>query len=529
MDNDSIVKRVEKVCCNPVLTGQNGGELVIFLNIADYLNRQQGKGDSARNVVFSIASIITNGKETSMKLRAIRLLDLLVKNCGYPIHLHISRKGFLQVISNQFPALSQGQANSMNSYSSVQLELLMELNLWYHTICQWTPYKHELVYIKHLYNRIVDRGYHFPPLDDEELLVLKPRPVNMILLFAEFNKEQRIILNSQISELRRRGNERDMKAANALSNKLKQYQSGNVTIDAQREILKGVEIWQEDFNRWDSKLQDQLNDEAILRDIKQYNGSLSQIQKKVQDILMEDINDSKFLNRMFLFNDQIVQLKHRFELYIQHLLQEEEDKEEDPEDKGTSTDLDILPNKDELSDEIGDMAPDQQKGQSDIIDKPISNDIVEMSTVNKDGTRNDKDELSDKIGGMTLDQPDKPSEIIDKPNDYDITSISNASKDETTNTEAPSPAILTKKSSNETVETVTDSKSQMSQKSFSNPISLLSSQRNQSTKLMFKPKVTNSAPVTTFAVSTAESSGQFKFDSDSNEITTNFKPFLDSP
>ena len=81
-------------------------------------------------------------------------------------------------------------------------------------------------------------------------------------------------------------------------------------------------------------------------------------------------------------------------------------------------------------------------------------------------------------------------------------------------------------STNSTTDSVNTSKS------FSNPISLLNSRKKPcfaTNGFMFKPKMSNTAPVTTFAVSKAESSGQFKFDGKSNEVSTNFKPFLDNP
>ncbi|CAL9729659.1 hypothetical protein MOUN0_H04214 [Monosporozyma unispora] len=533
MNSESIEARVENACLNGG-SNDESAQLVLYLNIADYINLQQGKGDCARNVVFTIAKLISSSVESVVKLRAIRLLDVLVKNCGYPIHLHISRKGFLKVISNQFHQYGGDSA----TYSTVQLELLMEINMWYHTICQWTSYKNELVYIKHLYNLIVDRGYHFPPLDVEELAVLKPRPHTIIRSFEEFNKEQRIILNSQISELRRRGNEKDLNAVNILTKKLRHFRSNNVTVEALREVLRGIEKWQEDIYQWNQKLDNNLlqddNDDngehnINLKEMDQFIDSLKNVQSKIQQMLMEDLQDENFINQLFIFNDQTLHLLTKFESYQTSLADNEEEAEIDINDNEPKSDTKIEENLIQDMDKLN-ITTSQEKEHVVISEDENISSVIEHEE--QEGATNESEAKPvNKVTPEEIEEKkeEEPEEVEEKMETTKEVSKSKGASD--TDTAKPINVEVNRdedelESTNSTTDSVNTSKS------FSNPISLLNSRKKPcfaTNGFMFKPKMSNTAPVTTFAVSKAESSGQFKFDGKSNEVSTNFKPFLDNP
>ncbi|CAL9734642.1 ADP-ribosylation factor-binding protein Gga1p [Monosporozyma servazzii] len=520
MSNENVEERVEKACVNGG-SNDESGQLVLYLNIADFINLQQGKGDCARNAVYTIAKLLASNVESVVKLSAIRLLDVLVKNCGYPIHLHISRKGFLQVISSQFHQHSDGSA----TYSTVQLELLMEINMWYHTICQWTSYKNELAYIKHLYNMIVDRGYHFPPLDTEELAVLKPRPHTIIRSFEHFNNEQRIILNSQISELRRRGQEKDLKTVNILAKKLRHFQSSNVTVEAQREILKGIEKWQEDIHEWNQKLDKNLledEDEThkiCFNEMKQFIDSLKRVQSKVQHMLMEDLKDEMFINQLFVFNDQTLHLLTKFESYQDSLI--ELDDNDIESDSGTKNE--------ELVKDMDQLVVSESQEDSIELQSTNQDEISESKSVKTQASENSQERVDvteDKNNKEMENFTEDPEETMEKREVDEKKSVTSQS-DHMQPTDAEfikeNDEVESQKSVAESVKTTN---------TFSNPISLLQAKTKPSlatSGFMFKPKVSNSAPVTTFAVSKAESTGQFKFDGTSNEINTRFKPFSDNP
>lgn len=136
------------------------------------------------------------------------------------------------------------------------------------------------------------------------------------------------------------------------------------------------------------------------------------------------------------------------------------------------------------------------------------------------------EEIEDKISIKSDPDNTEPTDVeLNRENDEVESAKSGLDNTETTDAES-------NKEKDEAESAISALESLKTTNTFSNPISLLQPKIKPSlatSGFMFKPKVSNSAPVTTFAVSKAESSGQFKFDGTSNEINTNFKPFSDNP
>ena len=59
-------------------------DLALNLDIADYINEKQG--GTSYDACNAIVKLINN-RDTHTAVFALALLDVLVKNCGYPIHL----------------------------------------------------------------------------------------------------------------------------------------------------------------------------------------------------------------------------------------------------------------------------------------------------------------------------------------------------------------------------------------------------------------------------------------------------------
>ena len=552
-----ICDRVENACLN-VINNQNDNDtedidnsrLVLFLNILDYINMQRGEGDSARNVVFTIAKLISSSNVNDMsKLNAIKLLDLLVKNCGYPIHLHISRKGFLQVINNQFPPITHttgindknsnndndNKINISNNYSMVQSALLKELNIWYHTICRWTSYKTDLVYIKHLYNIILDKGYLYPPLNDEELAILKPysyidsdtlldhsgKMVLNIRSFEEFNNEQIIILNSKITELRRRGKEKDIMASDILIKRLKKFKSNIVTNEGKIEVLNRIENWNTILIKWDQKLdkvffRDDTQSNKRLTDIEnnklnQFMDCLKQAQNKIQSMLFENIcDDETFINKLFIFNDNILSFLKKVQSYHKESSKRVDENSINDIGKESERGLCLISlTTDDKCIEIDHL--DESNVNTSIQKKVKSTDTVKQESLNIQNERTGKGKVEE-----IHEEKEKFNNLNNDDTNDTIEEHSNISKD---------GGVSNKKMVNEENPKHNSNKPN---ESFPNTTSILDTQRTH-IGLMFKPKTLNNAPVITYAVSKAETSGQFKFDGNTNEITTHFKPFLDNP
>lgn len=111
--------------------------------------------------------------DTSPPRRAdsFQLLDICVKNCGYPFHLQISTKEFLNELVRRFP-----ERPPMRS-SRAQNKILELIEEWRMTICETSKYKEDLGYIRDMHRLLSYKGYVFPAVKREDAAVLNPSDV----------------------------------------------------------------------------------------------------------------------------------------------------------------------------------------------------------------------------------------------------------------------------------------------------------------------------------------------------------------
>ena len=124
-------------------------DLALNLDVADYINEKQGP--APRDAVIAIVKLI-NSRDTHTAVFALALLDVLVKNCGYPLHLQISRKEFLNELVKRFPE------HPPMRYSKVQRLVLTAIEEWYQTICKHSSYKEFFQAEDGIRDRSVSRG-----------------------------------------------------------------------------------------------------------------------------------------------------------------------------------------------------------------------------------------------------------------------------------------------------------------------------------------------------------------------------------
>ena len=81
-----------------------------------------------------------------------KLLDILVKNCGYPFHLQIATKDFLNELVRRFPERPP-------VLSPPPMAKILELiNEWKSTICVTSKYKDDLVHIRDMHRLLSYKG-----------------------------------------------------------------------------------------------------------------------------------------------------------------------------------------------------------------------------------------------------------------------------------------------------------------------------------------------------------------------------------
>src|SRR4051812_20714196 len=103
-----------------------------------------------------------------------QLLDICVKNCGYPFHLQISTKEFLNELVRRFPERPPLRP------TRVQLKILEAIEEWRQTICQTSRHKEDLGFIRDMHRLLSYKGYMFPEIRREDAAVLNPSDVRFI-------------------------------------------------------------------------------------------------------------------------------------------------------------------------------------------------------------------------------------------------------------------------------------------------------------------------------------------------------------
>ena len=97
-----------------------------------------------------------------------------MKNCGYPFHLQISTKEFLNELVRRFPERPPLRA------SRVQNKILELIEEWRQTICQNSRYRDDLGFIRDMHRLLSYKGYMFPEVRREDAAVLNPSDVRSL-------------------------------------------------------------------------------------------------------------------------------------------------------------------------------------------------------------------------------------------------------------------------------------------------------------------------------------------------------------
>lgn len=173
----------------------------------------------------------------------VQVLDALVVNCGYPVHLALSKKDLLNKLVYRFPPSSDHQLDQAHSFT---LQLLQK---WCIALCEKSKHRADFGNIRLMHSLLKSRGFPFPRIDpvdvnaiighereDVQLLSVQTpgHPLYQALKTKEeVLMEQRIVHEAKLEDLLRKGTPADLKAANELM----QVMSGYVRLEDQRRQL----------------------------------------------------------------------------------------------------------------------------------------------------------------------------------------------------------------------------------------------------------------------------------------------------
>ncbi|GAC97278.1 hypothetical protein PHSY_004863 [Pseudozyma hubeiensis SY62] len=189
-------------CCHPSLSSPN---LALNLELADYVNTK--KANTPREAAFETVRKI-NSRNPHVGMLGLALLDILVKNCGYPFHLQVATKEFLNEMVKRFPERPPVFP------SPVQSKILELIHEWKLTLCVTSKHREDLVHIRDMHRLLTYKGYRFPNVDSRAASVMNSD--NNLKSPEELEEEDRAAQGAKLQELIRRGTPKDLAQAQEL-------------------------------------------------------------------------------------------------------------------------------------------------------------------------------------------------------------------------------------------------------------------------------------------------------------------------
>lgn len=153
-----------------------------------------------------------NNRNPHIAILALSLLDTLVQSCGYPFHLQISTKEFLNELVRRFPERPPPFPGPVMS------RILDLIHGWREGICTESRWKDDLGNIRDMHRLLTFKGYRFREVPNHQQANLEAAA--NIKSAEELESEDREAQSAKLQELIRRGTPRDLAAAQELMKSL---------------------------------------------------------------------------------------------------------------------------------------------------------------------------------------------------------------------------------------------------------------------------------------------------------------------
>ncbi|QUC17174.1 uncharacterized protein UV8b_01415 [Ustilaginoidea virens] len=300
----SQLQRFIQGACSPENYEPN---LALSLEIADLINSK--KGSAPREAATMMVSYI-NHRNPNVALLALSLLDICVKNCGYPFHLQISTKDFLNELVRRFPERPPMRA------TRVQAKILEAIEEWRVTICETSRYKEDLGFIRDMHRLLSYKGYMFPEIRREDAAVLNPS--DNLKSAEEMEEEEKEAQSAKLQELIRRGSPEDLREANRLMKVMAGYDTRSRT-DYRAKAAEEVAKIQAKARLLEERLEafkpgDVMSDGDVFSELA---SALQSAQPKIQKMCEEESDDHEAVARLLEINDSIHRTAERYRLMKQ--------------------------------------------------------------------------------------------------------------------------------------------------------------------------------------------------------------------
>jgi len=276
--------------CSPMLSQPN---MSLNLEIADLVNMK--KANTPREAAMATLQHI-NRRNTHVSMLALHLLDILVKNCGYPFHLQISTKEFLNELVRRFP-------EKPPVFPPPPMQKILELiHEWKLTICVTSKHKEDLVHIRDMHRLLSYKGYRFPDVDRRAAQVLNES--DRLKSAEELEEEDRAAQSAKLQELIRRGTPKDLAAAQELM-KIMAGAEPDKQPDYQAQMQKELDRVQSRVLLLNELLNNAQPGEKFVEGdaFDQLSQKCKQVQPKLQKWINESADNPDMMDRLLLIND----------------------------------------------------------------------------------------------------------------------------------------------------------------------------------------------------------------------------------
>lgn len=264
--------------------------------------------DSPREAASAVVQRI-NSRHPHVSQLALDLLDHLVKNVGYPFHLQIATKEFLNELVKRFPE------RPPLFPSPAQTRILKLINEWKNTLCVDSRRKEDLVHIRDMHRLLTYKGYRFPGLDSRSKGVLNPE--NNLQSPEELEEEDRAAQAAKLQELIRRGTPRDLEQAQELM-KIMSGAEPERKPDYASQTAKELDKVQSRAFLLNDMLDNYQQGEKFVRGdgYDQIASHLRSVQPRLQKwISQEEDTESEQIDRLLLLNDLVNQVCERYDAF----------------------------------------------------------------------------------------------------------------------------------------------------------------------------------------------------------------------
>ncbi|KAF2211907.1 hypothetical protein CERZMDRAFT_41993 [Cercospora zeae-maydis SCOH1-5] len=297
----SQLQRYIQQACSPENFEPN---LALCLEVADLINAK--KGGAPREAAIDIVKYI-NHRNPNVSLLALSLLDICVKNCGYPFHLQISTKEFLNELVRRFPERPPIRT------TRVQNRILELIEEWRRTICETSKYKEDLGFIRDMHRLLHYKGYQFPQISREDAAVLNPS--DNLKSVEEMEAEEQAAQSAKLQELIRRGTPHDLQEANKLMKVMAGYDTRHKT-DYRAKAAEEVGKIQQKAKLLEEMMQDVKPGEKIQEGdvFEELANSLASAHPKIQKMCEQESEDHEAVAKLFEINDSIHRTIERYKL-----------------------------------------------------------------------------------------------------------------------------------------------------------------------------------------------------------------------